>query len=553
MKIRRPAAQLSAAIAAVAVSITLPAVAAADAPVHQTLRSSPVSAYKGTIAWSKYDAVKNQYRLMLTTAKTGKTTMPNVAWRFQPFDVTLGPDSNGKTVALYSRCNKSDGTGCDAWRYSLADKKEVKLGFNSDEDDEGWPSQWFDQFAWVEVRGYGTAYQTDPDSRCDRPLSKAVEGNVVKLNAHGSCGSVTGQVVRGKTIAQTVNWNQQGADGDVKKYSELRLVPAKGGVGTRIAISKFYQGGSDILSSPQIDDKYVYAVRSGVGVPSQFVRFPRNKGKDPKGVEVDALTPLAGPMARDGSTAYYLEGLPGDQGSPLTACSNIRPCRLMKADPSVFGSGERRLAPRLTFGMPPFVLAPQPLTLTGSLTVPVVKQGKLVRTEPLAGVALQGLQATDLNGPNGETVRLGQRTAVTAADGSWTVTVAPPLPLLGYYAATTTSIPAVTQSPLVKLKADAVVTLTATPSGGESVVFAGTVDPVQPGRSVRIQRRLGASGATEVLGDVPLSPDGRSFSLSGTAAPGTVVFAELPENPFDGQDGDATITGTSPDVVIPGP
>ena len=185
--------------------------------------------------------------------------------------------------------------------------------------------------------------------------------------------------------------------------------------------------------------------------------------------------------------------------------------------------------------------------------MPVVKQGKLVRTEPLGGVTLQGLQATDLNGPNGETVTPGQRTAVTAADGSWTVTVPPPLPLLGYYAATTTSIPAVTQSPFVKLKADAVVALTATPSGGEAVTFAGTVDPVQPGRSVRIQRRLGASGATEIIGDVPLSPDGRSFSLSGTAAPGAVVFAELPENPFDGQDGDATITGTSPDVVVSGP
>lgn len=237
--------------------------AGADTPMQQLTRSGPVSAYKGTVAWSKWDPVKGQYRLMLTTVKTGKTIMPNIGWRFDPFDVTLGPDSNGKTVALYSRCDKPDGTACDAWRYSLADKKEIKLGFNSDEDDEGWPSQWYDQYAWVEVRGYGTAYQQDPDSRCDRPLSKPVEGDVVKLNAHGTCGTLTGQVVRGKTIVQTVNWSQQGADGDVKKYSELRIVPAKGGAGTRIAISKFYSGGSDVYSSPQIDDKYVYAVRSG--------------------------------------------------------------------------------------------------------------------------------------------------------------------------------------------------------------------------------------------------------------------------------------------------
>ena len=359
---------------AIAASTAPPAVIAADAPVRRRRAVLLGELVQGHVRVVAVDPVKNQYRLMLTTA-SGQDDDAERRLAVPALRRDARPGLQGQDGALYSRCTKSDGTGCDAWRYSLADKKEVKLAFNSDDDDEGWPSQWYDQFAWVEVRGYGTAYQTDPDSRCDRPLSKTVEGNVVKLNAHGSCGSVTGQVVRGKTIVQTVNWNQQGADGDVKKYSELRIVPAKGGAGTRIAISKFYQGGSDILSAPQIDDKYVYAVRSGVGAPSQFVRFPRNKGKDPKGLEVDALTPLAGPMARDGSTVYYLEGLPGDPGSPLTPCSNIRPCPADEGGPERVRLGERRLAPRLTFGMPPFVLAPQPLTLSGSLTVPVVKQG----------------------------------------------------------------------------------------------------------------------------------------------------------------------------------
>ena len=259
--------------------------------------------------------MKNNYRLMLTTVKTGKATMPNVGWRFQPFDVTLGPDSKGKTVALYSRCNKSDGTACDAWRYSLADKKEVKLAFNSDEDDEGWPSQWYDQFAWVEVRGYGTAYQTDPDSRCDRPLSKPVEGDTVKLNAHGTCGTLTGQVVRGKSIVQTVNWSKQGEDGNVKKYSELRIVPAKGGERHAHRAVEVLRGRQRHLLLAA-DRRQVRVRRPlGVGITPKFVRFPRNKGKDPKGLEVEAQTPLAGPMARDGSTAFYLESLPGDPGS----------------------------------------------------------------------------------------------------------------------------------------------------------------------------------------------------------------------------------------------
>lgn len=280
------------------------------------------------------------------------------------------------------------------------------------------------------------------------------------------------------------------------------------------------------------------------------MRFPRNKGKDPKGVEVQAQTPLAGPMARDGSTVFYLESLPGDPGSLLTPCSNIRPCRLMKAEPSVFGTGERRLAPRLTFGQPPFVLAPQPLTLSGALNVPVVKQGQLIRTEPLGGVTLRGLRVTDLNGPNGETVTPGPTTTVTRADGSWSVSIPPPLPLIGYYAATTPDFPVAAQSPLVKLKADAVLTLKVTPQGGGSATFTGTIDPGEPGRILRLQRRLADSGASEIVAETNLTGDGRSFSVSAPATPGQVYFAELPENPFDGQDGDATITGKSPDVTL---
>ena len=62
------------------------------------------------------------------------------------------------------------------------------------------------------------------------------------------------------------------------------------------------------------------------------------------------------------------------------------------------------------------------------------------------------------------------------------------------------------------------------PDFDDAALDAGAV---QPGRSVRIQRRLGTSGATEILGDVPLSLDGRSFSLSANAAAGSVDVAAL--------------------------
>jgi len=135
------------------------------------------------------------------------------------------------------------------------------------------------------------------------------------------------------------------------------------------------------------------------------------------------------------------------------ACATFRPCRLVRADPSVFGSGERRLAPRLTFQAPPSPLpADQPLALSGTLTTPVVRQGTLIRSEPVAGAALEGLQATDLNSANGENLRPTGRTVTTAADGTWSPTLLPPLPADGFYAAITRSLPVAAQSPVIELK-----------------------------------------------------------------------------------------------------
>ena len=145
------------------------------------------------------------------------------------------------------------------------------------------------------------------------------------------------------------------------------------------------------------------------------MRIERSTGKMQL---VEALTPLAGRLARDGGTSFYVEQQVGDQGAPGVACATFRPCRLVRADPSVFGSSERKLAARLTLQLPPAITPDQPLSLSGSLTTPVVRQGVLVRSEPVAGATLEGLQATDLNSANGESLRATGRTATTGADGT---------------------------------------------------------------------------------------------------------------------------------------
>lgn len=418
----------------------------ADVAMTSLPRDTPISAYKGTLASSEWDSVKQQYRLVLTTIKSGKITKPKVGLRKAPFDVTLGPDTKGKTVALYSRCHKSDGTDCDAYKYDLAAKKESKLNFSRDDRDEAWPSQWEERYAWVEQRGNGDDPNDFKDGNCDAPMTRPVDSSsAVKELSKGTCGTVTGQALRKTTIVQTISW----ADDVARNFSDVRQLSTKGGSSKRLARLQGLQGG-DLYSAPVLDDEFVYLVRTGSGTAPRFVRIERSTGKMQL---VEALTPLAGRLARDGGTTFYIEQLVGDPGAPGVACATFRPCRLVRADPSVFGSGERKLAPRLTIQAPPSpVPAAQALPLSGTLTVPVVRQGTLVRSEPVAGVTLEGLQASDLNNANGENLRATGRTVTTGAAGSWSLTLLPPLPADGFYAAITRSLPVAAQSPIVELK-----------------------------------------------------------------------------------------------------
>lgn len=538
--------------ATLAAALALPALARADVAMMSLPRDTHISAYKGTLAWSQLDTASGNYRLMLTDVKSGKTTMPKVSWRKNPFDVTLGPDKKGRTVALYSHCDK-EGTGetgngdagCDAFRYDLRTKRERKLPFNVDRDSEEWPAQWYGQYSYVEVRTGGTAYQLEAANRCDRVLSTKGAAEHTRLNAHGTCGIVTGQVLRGTTVAQTVMYVRPPIDGKVRKYTELRVLSTKGGAGTRLLLSKL-QDGSDIYSSPGLDAKYAYAVRTGGSVTPRFVRVSLSTGRVE---EVEAQTPLTDAMARDGKTTYYLEN-PGDPGAPLTPCATITPCRLVRADEDVFGPAVRTLPPRLTLRFPPDpIFGNLPMTVTGALAGAIVRQGKVVGSAPVGGVALEGLIAGYVPGTSEQTFTSTGRTATTGADGTWSLTIPPPLTLGGQYAAITRSLPVPTQSPVASVKTYASITLTATPSTPGKVIFSGTVEPAdQPGRILRIHVRQGSESSA--IADAQIAPDGHAFSVEASATPGYTYFADLPPDPGYLTGDVERRTGTSPDLTV---
>lgn len=119
-----------------------------------------IDAYGGRVVWSDYDASGQAWRLMEST--DGATRAVPVAPRSSPFDLDLGPDGRGGTLAVYSRCRRSlpanrptpelqtDGLyGCDLYAYSFTTGRERAVGRANSRADESWPAVWGGRIAFV--------------------------------------------------------------------------------------------------------------------------------------------------------------------------------------------------------------------------------------------------------------------------------------------------------------------------------------------------------------------------------------------------------------------
>jgi hypothetical protein len=121
-----------------------PAAQAAD--LARVDRPTPIAAYGGRLAWSTYDAATKRYSL--TTRVGDRTTTVPVAPRSVPFDVDLGPRSDGAVAATYSRCRVEApparrARGCDVYLYDFSTGAETRVTHASAPDaNESWPSLW---------------------------------------------------------------------------------------------------------------------------------------------------------------------------------------------------------------------------------------------------------------------------------------------------------------------------------------------------------------------------------------------------------------------------
>lgn len=199
-----------------------------------------LSAYGDVVAWSDR-ATGGQgpspEAYHLTALVDGEVRRLPVAPRAVPFDVNLGPDRDGRTVAVYSRCAREPdlaetddpsasyppytrGRGCDLYRFDFVTGAERKVaGASTDQASEVLPSIWRDQIAFARV------YEQREGSRGRYPYLyvRSLAGGRSDRQPGGSRGTTglpgpTSLDLYGRRLSFV--WNYATEDNDV---SELRL------------------------------------------------------------------------------------------------------------------------------------------------------------------------------------------------------------------------------------------------------------------------------------------------------------------------------------------
>jgi len=477
--------------AVVFAALAAPATAAADEVVADLARDTPVAAYGGALAWSAYDATSDRYALVIRQGN--EVALARTAASRRAFDVSLGPDTRGRVVALYTRCRtaargRTAERYCDVYRYDLRTRREHKLtSVSSPKFDEAWPAQWREHVTFARrartrvVDGFD--HRPSPSGRlvleCDIPYVKRLTSRAASRRLDRSqCGATDGMAIRGDTIIHVTGVNQGGAGSE----SQVRRLRTRGGAATILARTGGGEGGYSPFVSPNLSGSAVWLTRTGrrEGVKQGFLRIDL---KSRRLTTVAANVNLHSGLARDERGRFwYVQGPAPDFDGDSHCDFVLEPCRLVAASASPFATTTRSLLPRVSVVAPPSGqisgFATDPIVLAGVLSRLVVRREVVVGREPLPGIAIDLLRTSSVDQP-GSFAGTGVSTT-TNANGIWSIALTEPPPSAAFAVLARGLRLA---SPVVAVDVSARLTLSASGSS-----LTGTVAPAQPGRSVSIQR-----------------------------------------------------------------
>jgi hypothetical protein len=392
---------VAAAVAAV------PASAAADEAVAETVRPTPLAAYGGWSAWSRTGA-GGRYVLQLRSPGGDVRDAP-LPSSSSPWDVSLGPDAGGAVTAVYRRCRAR---GCDVDRLDMASgRTETLRAVSSPRFDEATPAIWRSSVVFTRrIRGCDVPYVKD--LRSSAPSRRLLHARCVRTPA--------GQAsIRGSRIlVSSLDLSSADEHGAGRKTSEIRRYSASGGASS-VLLRQTFGEESNLFGQVAQDDRFAWTVRTGIHRANAFVRTPLGWGARQ---EVRAYRMLGTGFAYtpDGGWLYLELGEDGAVPSRIVAAA---------ADP--FGSTVRALTPELTVGYTGTPRPGAPLAFSGALTRRIVAGGESLRVDPVVGVSVD-LRARVGQSPE-RFVGTGL-TATTAIDGMWAITL-PSLPGSPWYTA----------------------------------------------------------------------------------------------------------------------
>jgi hypothetical protein len=350
----------------------------ADDVIAPTDGDGSLAGYGGWLAWS--DQEPGSFRLKLRSPD-GKITTAPVRSLGYPFTVSLGPDARGRIVAVYQR-------GDNIRQLDLLSGRDrvVVKGSN--------PAIW--RSALVFTRTVG---------ECERVY--VLERNKVReISPRRPCldGTTRSVAIRDTNVAISSFYEGDAEDEsfleDVRLYSTKRRT-------SKVLVRKSYSQETNHLGHVVIDQRFVTVTNYGLNTKPGFLRIPLRGGRPTR---IGAHVPLAGPLAQisAGVFAYtQSQGTAPDEEA-----------------------GEGSLATRVILGTPVSV-APHPLPpelefdvdfehgqATGRLVRRVFAGSRLVRTEPVAGIAVALRQRKAFEG-----FQYTPFKATTGPDGRFTIVV----------------------------------------------------------------------------------------------------------------------------------
>jgi hypothetical protein len=313
-----------ATVCATLLSVSGTAEARADELVAQSFGTAQVKAHDGRVVWSSQARPGGRWRLW--TSYAGRVEpVPGVRSRGMPFDVDVGPDANGRTVAVYSRCrrdsdaaavggrqaNFSAARGCDVFLYDFRSRRERRLAATRAEGgSEYLPTIWGRRVAFVRIheRRRGLAgvlphiYVYDLARGTTRVLRAGGRGVYVNVGSaedpdwFGGAGP-TAMDLRGRTLA--VGWEAHvrrcgsAASSALIDRAEIWLLAADGRGRTRAAAGCYSP-----VFSPQLAGRHLYFASDRGRAVTRFEISTR-------GTRVAQTERGISSFARDGRLTYY--------------------------------------------------------------------------------------------------------------------------------------------------------------------------------------------------------------------------------------------------------